>query len=206
MEKLSTNLTTLRKARGYTQNEISAKMFVSRQAVSKWERGESVPDIETLLALSELYSVTVDDMLKGDLKAEDVTAPKSPKQDFDDLKKLHKRNTIIKMLVCGIALLGIYSLICGILQTGLFAICPNIWLVWFTLPVIPPIIFAAVFRHDIGKKWLMFFFDVPFVSGLLFELIILSGNGSGAWIAFLLIPVFYSVAVAVFFILRKKEN
>lgn len=58
------NLTMLRRANNLSQEEVAEKVNVSRQAYAKWERGESVPDIEKCAALAELYNTTLDDLYK----------------------------------------------------------------------------------------------------------------------------------------------
>ncbi|MCI5904104.1 MAG: helix-turn-helix domain-containing protein [Oscillospiraceae bacterium] len=60
---ININLSYLRKQNGYTQEEVAEKIGVSRQAVAKWEKGESVPDIYNCTALAELFNVTVDDLI-----------------------------------------------------------------------------------------------------------------------------------------------
>ena len=55
----------LRKAKGFSQEELADKAGVSRQAVSKWETGQSTPDIEKIIIMSELFEVTTDYILKG---------------------------------------------------------------------------------------------------------------------------------------------
>ena len=54
-----------RKARGLTQNELGDRLSVSFQAVSKWERGETLPDTAILLDLAEVLGTTVDSILSG---------------------------------------------------------------------------------------------------------------------------------------------
>lgn len=54
-----------RKANGYSQEELAARIGVSRQAISKWERGESSPDTDNLIALAKLYGVTIDELING---------------------------------------------------------------------------------------------------------------------------------------------
>lgn len=54
-----------RKNSGYSQEELAKKLNVSRQAISKWERAESSPDTDNLIALSKLYNVTVDELIYG---------------------------------------------------------------------------------------------------------------------------------------------
>lgn len=55
----------LRKVNGISQEELADKVGVSRQAVSKWESGQSFPDIEKVITLSEVFDVTTDYLLKG---------------------------------------------------------------------------------------------------------------------------------------------
>ena len=66
-------LTFLRKHNGLSQEALAEKIGVSRQAISKWERGEASPDTENLLSLSKIYSVSLDDLL-GNLTAEELLA------------------------------------------------------------------------------------------------------------------------------------
>ena len=58
-------LQKLRKERGLSQEELAARLGVSRQAVSKWELGESRPELENVVQLSECLEVTTDYLLKG---------------------------------------------------------------------------------------------------------------------------------------------
>ncbi|MBQ8783489.1 MAG: helix-turn-helix transcriptional regulator [Clostridia bacterium] len=71
MEKktIGTFLSALRKANGMTQQEVADKLNVSNKTVSKWERDEGCPEIMMLPAIAELYSVTVDEILRGEKSA-----------------------------------------------------------------------------------------------------------------------------------------
>lgn len=62
--QIGTNIANLRKRQGLTQAGLAEKVNYSDKAVSKWERGESAPDILTLVSLAEVLGVTVDDLLK----------------------------------------------------------------------------------------------------------------------------------------------
>ena len=55
--------TDLRKNAGYSQNQVADKLHVTRQAVSRWERGETVPEVGTLQALSRLFGVSINTLL-----------------------------------------------------------------------------------------------------------------------------------------------
>ncbi|MCM1335772.1 MAG: helix-turn-helix domain-containing protein [Bacteroides sp.] len=63
--ELKQNLKGLRKLNGYTLEAVAEKLGVSRQAVAKWEKGDSVPDIANCLALAELYDVTLDTLVRN---------------------------------------------------------------------------------------------------------------------------------------------
>ena len=58
-------LIELRKGKGMSQEELAQRIGLSRQAVSKWERAESSPDIGNLVALAEIYELTIDEIVKG---------------------------------------------------------------------------------------------------------------------------------------------
>lgn len=66
-------LIRLRKKNGWSQEELAEKLNVSRQAVSKWEGAQTVPELEKLLQLSVLFGVTTDYLLKDELEAEECT-------------------------------------------------------------------------------------------------------------------------------------
>ena len=62
------NLKTLRKNKGITQEELASRMNVVRQTVSKWEKGQSVPDSEMLVRLAEIFEVPVSQLLGGPIE------------------------------------------------------------------------------------------------------------------------------------------
>ena len=59
-------LKQLRSDKGFTQEELAQRLYVSRTAISKWESGRGFPNIESLKALATCFSVTVDELLSGD--------------------------------------------------------------------------------------------------------------------------------------------
>jgi len=61
---LAEKIGELRRAYGWTQEELAERMGVSRQSVSKWESGQSVPELEKVVQLSELFGVSLDALLK----------------------------------------------------------------------------------------------------------------------------------------------
>ena len=70
---LADKIIRLRKKNGWSQEELADKMNVSRQAVSKWESAQSIPDLEKILQLGTLFGVTTDYLLKDDIEDEEFT-------------------------------------------------------------------------------------------------------------------------------------
>lgn len=64
-EQFGVFLSTRRREKGYTQKDLANRLFVSDKAVSKWERGQSLPDISLLVPLAECLDVTVTELLEG---------------------------------------------------------------------------------------------------------------------------------------------
>ncbi|MBQ2904728.1 MAG: helix-turn-helix transcriptional regulator [Clostridia bacterium] len=70
---LADKIIRMRKKNGWSQEELAEKMNVSRQAVSKWEGAQSVPELEKILLLSRLFGVTTDYLLKDEIENEEFT-------------------------------------------------------------------------------------------------------------------------------------
>lgn len=62
--EIAQRLAELRRERGFSQEGLAEQLGLSRQAVSKWERAESAPDMGNLIALADLYEVTLDELLR----------------------------------------------------------------------------------------------------------------------------------------------
>lgn len=91
-------LQQLRKGAGMTQEELAQVLFVSRTAISKWESGRGFPNIESLKAISECFSVSIDALLSG----EQILA--IAQQDQKE-KQRTVRDLVIGLLDCGMGLL-----------------------------------------------------------------------------------------------------
>ena len=83
LEAIGYQIQSLRKSKGYTQNQLGDMVGVSFQAVSKWERGETLPDIATFAVLSEVLDTTIDNLLHGGKKVTEYKGRKT----MDDIKK-----------------------------------------------------------------------------------------------------------------------
>lgn len=70
--EIANRLVELRKKSGLSQEELAAKLGLSRQAVSKWERAEASPDTDNLICLAKLYNVSLDDLLNTDQSVDEI--------------------------------------------------------------------------------------------------------------------------------------
>ena len=78
---ISKYLQLLRKKYNYTQDELAKRLDISRQAVSKWETGTAIPDLEVLLKISKLYGITINDILEPNIPTKKIT-------DFEQLSEV----------------------------------------------------------------------------------------------------------------------
>lgn len=68
------NLKTLRKQKGFSQEELAARLHVVRQTISKWEKNLSVPDADTLIRLAEILEVPVSELLGAKIENENTAS------------------------------------------------------------------------------------------------------------------------------------
>ena len=107
-------LATLRRAHGYTQQEVADKLNVSNRAVSTWERDSSMPDVLLLPVIAELYGVTVDEILNGARTERNGDLPTlSQKAETALLQKKFSRFTVQVFVLLGIFFLGLLVLFFG---------------------------------------------------------------------------------------------
>ena len=75
---LADKITELRKRSGWSQEELAGRLGVSRQAVSKWESAASIPDLDKILKLSQLFDVSTDTLLKDEIDLADALPGELP--------------------------------------------------------------------------------------------------------------------------------
>ena len=98
-DKIGKFIYELRMKQGYSQYQLADKIPISRQAVSKWERGETIPDSSTLIRLSDIFNITINELLKGErIKKPSIEElQKTTLQIVDDHNRQRKE---IKKLLC----------------------------------------------------------------------------------------------------------
>ncbi len=94
-KKIGMLLQRLRKEKNLTQLELAKELNVTHQSVSKWEKGDSIPDISILSSLASFYHITVDELIKGELN-------QNEEKVNDDLQK--DKFWLILRLICSLML------------------------------------------------------------------------------------------------------
>ena len=126
-------IAALRKANGMTQRELSEKLFVSDKTVSRWECDECTPEISLLPSIAEIFSVTVDELVRGernragaeDAEAEERQRGKRDKQFQLLLDKNNKKYKNLTLISVGVTLFGLLAAMVANLafSKGLIAFC-----------------------------------------------------------------------------------
>ena len=84
--ELGNRLKELRKSLNINQDELAEKLFVTRQTISNWENDKSYPDIQSVLLISDIFNVSIDQLLKGDVeKMKKIVS----EQSEADIKKMN---------------------------------------------------------------------------------------------------------------------
>lgn len=113
---LSERIYQLRRKNGLSQEQLAEKIGVSRQAISKWESGTSTPELEKLLALSECFRMTLDELVK-DEAANPETKEATPNPEEKKVSKVPEMKAGI-----GLCLIGA---ICLILSGIMMVVSPD---------------------------------------------------------------------------------
>ena len=93
---LKENISMLRSVNGYSQEDVAEKIGISRQAYAKWEKGETVPDVERCQKLAELYGVTMDSLVNYSDKIGTTTLTPGPKgKHIFGTTKINDRGQIV---------------------------------------------------------------------------------------------------------------
>ena len=94
---LAEKLYTLRKKSGLSQEQLAEQLNVSRQAISKWESGQSVPESDKLIAISKYFNVTLDYLMKED-DGQQLTYPKA--EETNSFQTNDKTKWLLGMVSC----------------------------------------------------------------------------------------------------------
>jgi transcriptional regulator with XRE-family HTH domain len=132
--QLGANIVAYRKRSGLTQAKLAEQLNYSDKAVSKWERGESMPDVLTLVQLAELFEISIDELL-----ADPEAIPKDSGGRIE-----HAMETAVEKTLKRKANKRIILALCSLL-------------VWF----VALFVYVVVSSMDIPKSWITFFYAIP---------------------------------------------
>lgn len=108
---LSEKIYTLRKKRGLSQEQLAEQLGVSRQAVSKWESGTALPEIDKLILLSEYFNVSIDYLVKDqDEQAAPGDNAENGREINHDLNDTHDKSKI-QVIGLAICIIGVVCMI-----------------------------------------------------------------------------------------------
>lgn len=187
---IAKNITYYRKKIGLTQIQLADKINYSDKAISKWERGEAIPDIFILIKLCEIFSITINDLIK-------------------DLDKKHTPQPKINHLLISILSVVIVWIV-AVLVFVILSLCNlehNLWLTFlYAVPI--SCIVLVVFTSLWANKLIRFFAISSLIWSLCIALVItfnLFFTGNNYW-TILLIGIPVQLFFIFGFLLKKKEN
>ena len=177
--EIAKRLQELRKAHGYSQEELAEKLCISRQAVSKWERAEANPDTDNLIALAKLYGVSLDSLLKLDNEVLELREDEYDQEEHHGgLGFLHGSVPLIIVFV---------YLVLG----GFFGLWHPAWLLFVSIPVFDSLITCFACRRVSPFCYPVLIVVIFLWIGFKFNL------WHPGWVLFLSIPIFYTIAPAI---------
>lgn len=135
------NLTSLRKDRGLTQLDVAEKLSYSDKSVSKWERGELLPDLATLQELANFYGVTIDFL----------THEPTPDNVALYSKDTAKQDAINRHIICALIIVAIWTLAIIAYATVRILHLDSYWYPWMAFLWAVPVTFGVLTYY--GNKY-----------------------------------------------------
>ena len=177
--EIANKLVELRKNSGLSQEELAEKLGLSRQAISKWERAESSPDTDNLIALAKLYNISLDELLLNKETSSELNETK-------ELEETDERNSSIKINfvwefgkivpIIAIVVYLLLGLLWGLWHPG--------WIVFLCIPVIESLIDAIKNKDIEDFEYTVFVLVMYFTFSHIYDLY------GTLWILFLSIPIY----------------
>ena len=199
--ELGERLAKLRKKAGLSQEQLAEELGVSRQAVSRWETGEAAPDTENLIALADIFNVSIDELIREQKKGQPKGEPEEVEVVDGIVVDKPKHEDHRPSAGEGFAW-SLFSIAClaGYLTAGFCWRSPDggyvgwasMWVLLLLTPVVGSV-FHAIRSHRITKFNLFLLVVIVYVGmGII-------GNFYGQnfwhpyWAEFFLVPLFYSI-------------
>ena len=150
---LSEKITALRTGRKLSQGDVAERLDVSRQSVSKWETGQSVPELDKIVRLADLFGVSVDELVR------DGDAPQ-PQPEAE------KRIVSVKPRLSKVQIAGVVLLVLGLLNAAWGAVTSYpIWMLLSSLVVVISLPFLLCRKHPfLAAGWVAVALSLVFLN------------------------------------------
>ncbi len=204
-KKTGNNISYYRKANGLTQSALGEKLSYSDKAVSKWERGESAPDVYVIYRMSEIFGCSVNDIIgqnEKDIKSEII----------DEIAK-NKQFRRIMITALSVGLLWLVSsviyFVTDLIVNGVYGLEQNDFVLVFMYSVPASFIITLIFSKLWGRIWQ----QAVSVSGILWSGVIslaVSFNvfnfAENSAYKILIAAIFFQILIVLWYVMRKKSE
>ncbi len=192
---VANNITELRKAQKWTQAELAEKLNYSDKSVSKWERGDSIPDLKVLSAMAELFGVTLDYFVQENAYAE------------REKYKVNKKDNTYRLITSLLGVMVVWLIATVVFVYREIAVPENPY-PWMALVWAVPVSAVVMYRYSrkVGTDVLPLIFSTVFLWTLIAAAYLhcLVFGGVNLWMMFFIgAPM---QAMAVLFMLAKKSK
>lgn len=194
------NLISLRKQMKLTQLELAEKINYSDKAVSKWERGESIPDVTVLMTIASLFGVTLDFLVTEHAEPEIVA------EQTSYAKAVKKRNRMLVAAITFFAIAALETVVFAILQSVIGGLGKNL-LYCYVYPIPVAAIVAIVFTSLWARPSFRFWSVTLLIVSLILDAFLIPWQVAGTffpWVFLIIIPA-ELVTMLSFKIIRIKK-
>ncbi len=205
-KRVGNNISYYRKANGLTQSALAERLNYSDKAVSKWERGESVPDIYVIYKMSEVFMCSVNDII-GISGNEDITD--------DKLNEIAKQKQFRRIMITSLSV-GLVWLVASVIYfvtdmivNGIYNLGQNDFMLVFMYAVPASFIITLIFSKLWGRIWQ----QAVSVSGILWSSVIslaVSFNvfnfAEESAYKILAAAVVFQILIVLWYVMRKKSS
>ncbi len=192
---VASNLIKLRQAAGMTQAELGEKLNYSDKTVSKWERGESIPDAYILTRLAEIYGLTVDDLLHSDDQWQDPAERAKAREKA-------AAPTFSSRVVTLVAIMGIWTMAVIMFVTCWLVLDQVLWLIFAC--AVPVSLITLLVLNSVWNKGRHNMIIVMLLVATLVTLVFLFLLPQRPWQLFLILIPAEVLVVLCFHIRRRK--
>ena len=162
--QIGSNITLYRKARGMTQAELAQKLNYSDKAVSKWERGESIPDVLTLADIARQFEITLNELVYGPAEEEVPAAPAEPAEPRPEPEKSVPRKITDRIRHNRKVIQGLVSILVWIVVLAFYVLLDSFELPYLWMLVLVGILAHAITLLSLRSAWQMYNWNMALIS------------------------------------------